>query len=66
MRRPASARSPPASRSTAYSRAATAAERLVRGVRDGRTAVIEGAGHYTCRERPEVFDEILLGFLRTL
>ncbi|SDE04058.1 alpha/beta fold hydrolase [Streptomyces prasinopilosus] len=43
-----------------------AAERLVRGVRDGRSATVEGAGHYACMERPEVFNEILLGFLRTL
>ncbi|MFD5495984.1 alpha/beta fold hydrolase [Streptomyces sp. NPDC127091] len=43
-----------------------AAERLVHEVRDGRAATVEGAGHYACMEQPEVFNEILLGFLRTL
>ncbi|MGJ3558679.1 alpha/beta fold hydrolase [Streptomyces sp. INA 01156] len=43
-----------------------AAERLVHEVRDGRAATVEGAGHYACMEQPEVFNEILFGFLRTL
>lgn len=43
-----------------------AAERLVHEVRDGRAATVEGAGHYACMEQPEVFNAILLDFLRTL
>ncbi|QNS02410.1 alpha/beta hydrolase [Streptomyces xanthii] len=43
-----------------------AADRLVDTVPDGRSVVIEGAGHYTNLEQPERFNEILLDFLRTL
>ncbi|GAB2853067.1 alpha/beta hydrolase [Streptomyces deserti] len=42
------------------------AERLARTVRDGRSMTIEGAGHYTALEKPQVFNETLLDFLRTL
>ncbi|MFC5638952.1 alpha/beta fold hydrolase [Streptomyces bullii] len=42
------------------------AERLARTVRDGRSTSIEGTGHYTALEKPQVFNEILLDFLRGL
>ncbi|MGC9543831.1 alpha/beta fold hydrolase [Streptomyces sp. UG1] len=42
------------------------AERLVRGVRDGRSVTIEGTGHFPSLEQPETFNRILLDFLRTL
>ncbi|WP_185832578.1 alpha/beta fold hydrolase [Streptomyces sp. WAC 04229] len=42
------------------------AERLARTVPDGRSTLVEGAAHYPNMERPEVFDEIVTGFLRTL
>jgi pimeloyl-ACP methyl ester carboxylesterase len=43
-----------------------AADRLARTVRDGRSETVEGVGHYPNLEKPEVFNEILLDFLRTL
>ncbi|MFE9774843.1 alpha/beta fold hydrolase [Streptomyces sp. NPDC005931] len=43
-----------------------AVRRLVAGVRDGRSVTMAGAGHYTNLEQPEVFNEILLDFLRGL
>ncbi|QOV40353.1 alpha/beta hydrolase [Streptomyces ferrugineus] len=42
------------------------AERLVHGVRDGRSVTIEDTGHFPSLERPETFNRILLDFLRTL
>ncbi|GAA3443503.1 alpha/beta fold hydrolase [Planomonospora venezuelensis] len=42
------------------------AERLARTVADGRTASVDGTAHYPSMERPDVFNEILGGFLRTL
>ncbi|GII05196.1 alpha/beta fold hydrolase [Planobispora takensis] len=42
------------------------AERLTRVVADGRVASIEATAHYPNMERPEVFDEILEDFLRTV
>lgn len=43
-----------------------AAERLAGTVRDGRARIIDGVGHYPNLEQPEVFNEILLDFLRSL
>ncbi|MFI6007604.1 alpha/beta fold hydrolase [Streptomyces sp. NPDC051243] len=43
-----------------------AAERLVRSVPHGRSATIDGVGHYLNMEKPAAFNEILLDFLRTL
>ncbi|MEU9149571.1 alpha/beta hydrolase [Streptomyces sp. NPDC048417] len=43
-----------------------AAERLAREVPDGRAEIVEGADHYPNLERPDVFDDLLLGFLRAL
>lgn len=43
-----------------------AAERLAREVPDGRAEVVEGADHYPNLERPEAFNDLLLGFLRGL
>ncbi|MBJ6622825.1 alpha/beta fold hydrolase [Streptomyces rochei] len=42
------------------------AERLARTVPDGRSTTVEGTAHYPNMERPEVFDEIVSGFLRSL
>ncbi|MDT0614098.1 alpha/beta fold hydrolase [Streptomyces lancefieldiae] len=42
------------------------AERLARTVPDGRSVTVEGAAHYPNMEKPEVFNEILAAFLRTL
>jgi pimeloyl-ACP methyl ester carboxylesterase len=42
------------------------AERLVRTVTDGRTAVVEGTAHYPNMERPGTFNAILRDFLRSL
>ncbi|GHH17564.1 alpha/beta fold hydrolase [Streptomyces lanatus] len=42
------------------------AERLVRGVRNGRSVTIEDTGHFPSLEKPEAFNELLLDFLRTL
>lgn len=43
-----------------------AAERLAGTVHDGRAAVVDGVGHYPNLEKPEVFNKIVLDFLRTL
>ncbi|MFD8720786.1 alpha/beta fold hydrolase [Streptomyces sp. NPDC059629] len=43
-----------------------AAERLAREVPDGRAEVVEGVGHYPNLEKPEVFNTLLLDFLRAL
>ncbi|GGN34561.1 alpha/beta fold hydrolase [Streptomyces fuscichromogenes] len=43
-----------------------AADRLAREVPDGRAEIIEGTGHYPNLERPEIFNSILLDFLRGL
>ncbi|MGW7418553.1 alpha/beta fold hydrolase [Streptomyces sp. NPDC054813] len=43
-----------------------AAERLAREVPDGRTETVEGTDHYPNLERPDVFNSLLLGFLRSL
>ncbi|WP_410092497.1 alpha/beta fold hydrolase [Streptomyces sp. uw30] len=43
-----------------------AAERLAATVRDGRTEVVDGVGHYPNLEKPGVFNKILLDFLRSL
>ncbi|MEW2246513.1 alpha/beta fold hydrolase [Streptomyces sp. NPDC058733] len=43
-----------------------AAERLAGTVRDGRSAVVEGAGHYALLEKPREFTAILLDFLHSL
>lgn len=40
-----------------------AAERLAAAVPDGRTATLEGTGHYSAMERPDAFIRVLLGFL---
>ncbi|MET9308495.1 alpha/beta fold hydrolase [Streptomyces cellulosae] len=40
-----------------------AAERLAGAVPDGRTATIEGTGHYSAMERPDAFIGVLLDFL---
>ncbi|MGW3730527.1 alpha/beta fold hydrolase [Streptomyces sp. NPDC000851] len=42
------------------------AERLARTVPDGRSVTVEDAAHYPNMERPDVFNEILAEFLRTL
>ncbi|MEV0278193.1 alpha/beta hydrolase [Streptomyces sp. NPDC050610] len=42
------------------------AERLVSGVADGRTATVEGVGHYPNMERPGLFNEYLWDFLCNL
>ncbi|MEV7927168.1 alpha/beta hydrolase [Kitasatospora sp. NPDC088264] len=42
------------------------AERLVRSVADGRTATVDGTGHYPNMECPDAFNELLDDFLRTL
>jgi pimeloyl-ACP methyl ester carboxylesterase len=42
------------------------AGRLAREVANGRTAVVEGSGHYPNLERPDDFDAILAGFLAAL
>ncbi|MEV7452192.1 alpha/beta fold hydrolase [Streptomyces nigra] len=43
-----------------------AAERLARAVPHGRTATIDGVGHYLNMEKPDDFNAIVLDFLRTL
>jgi pimeloyl-ACP methyl ester carboxylesterase len=43
-----------------------AAERLVRAVPEGRAETVEDTGHYPNLEKPEVYNRILLDFLRTL
>ncbi|MER5793558.1 alpha/beta hydrolase [Streptomyces sp. NPDC001980] len=43
-----------------------AADRLAREVPDGRAEVVEGVGHYPNLEKPEVFNALLLDFLRAL
>jgi len=43
-----------------------AAERLARTAPKGRSEIVEGPGHYPNLEQPEVFNKILLEFLRTL
>ena len=43
-----------------------AAQRLTRTVPNGRSETVEGTGHYPNLEKPEVFNEILLDFLRSL
>ncbi|MGC9498475.1 alpha/beta fold hydrolase [Streptomyces sp. WG7] len=42
------------------------AERLARTVPDGRSVTVEGTAHYPNMEKPEVFGEIVAGFLRGL
>ncbi|MFF9298560.1 alpha/beta fold hydrolase [Streptomyces sp. NPDC014764] len=43
-----------------------AAGRLAAAVPDGRTATVEGTGHYSAMERPDAFTRVLLDFLETL
>ncbi|MFG3003335.1 alpha/beta fold hydrolase [Streptomyces calvus] len=43
-----------------------AAERLAGAVPGGRTVTVDGTGHYPNMERPELFNRILLDFLRAL
>jgi pimeloyl-ACP methyl ester carboxylesterase len=43
-----------------------AAERLARAVPHGRTATVDGVGHYLNMEKPDDFNAIVLDFLRTL
>ena len=43
-----------------------AAERLTRAVPVGSSLTIEGVGHYANLEQPEIYNKILLDFLRTL
>ncbi|MFF8352164.1 alpha/beta fold hydrolase [Streptomyces chartreusis] len=43
-----------------------AAERLAGTVHDGRTEVVDDVGHYPNLEKPEIFNKIVLDFLRTL
>ncbi|MEU2570987.1 alpha/beta fold hydrolase [Streptomyces althioticus] len=42
-----------------------AAERLAAAVPDGRTATLEGTGHYSAMERPDAFVGVLLDFLES-
>ncbi|MGW1952949.1 alpha/beta fold hydrolase [Streptomyces sp. NPDC001920] len=42
------------------------AERVARTVPDGRSLTVDGVGHYPNMEKPQVFNEIVLEFLRTL
>ncbi|MER5619444.1 alpha/beta hydrolase [Streptosporangium sp. NPDC002544] len=42
------------------------AERLVRTVADGRAISVDGSAHYPNMERPDIFNEILEDFLRTV
>ncbi len=42
------------------------AERFARTVRNGRSVLIEGTGHYPMMEKPEEFNAIVLDFLRSL
>ncbi|MFF3206375.1 alpha/beta fold hydrolase [Streptomyces sp. NPDC002962] len=42
------------------------ARRLADGVRDGRSVLIEGTGHYFNMEKPEEFTTVVADFLRTL
>ncbi|MEU8397956.1 alpha/beta hydrolase [Nonomuraea sp. NPDC048892] len=41
------------------------AERVASAVADGRTITVDGAAHYPNMERPDVYNEILLDFLRS-
>ncbi|WP_326635216.1 alpha/beta hydrolase [Streptosporangium sp. NBC_01755] len=41
-------------------------ERLVRTVANGRAISVDGTAHYPNMERPDIFHEILEGFLRTV
>ncbi|CAL9354961.1 alpha/beta fold hydrolase [Streptomyces sp. enrichment culture] len=43
-----------------------AAERLAGAVPDGRTATVDGTGHYSAMERPDAFVRVLSDFLETL
>ncbi|MEU9352037.1 alpha/beta hydrolase [Streptomyces griseoloalbus] len=43
-----------------------AAERLAEAVPHGRAVTVDGTGHYPNMERPELFNRILLDFLRAL
>ncbi|CAM5308341.1 alpha/beta fold hydrolase [Streptomyces pilosus] len=43
-----------------------AAERLTAAVPDGRSVTVEGTGHYPNLERPRLFNDTVLGFLRSL
>lgn len=43
-----------------------AAERLAAAVPDGRSVILEGTGHYPNLERPQLFNDTVLDFLRTL
>ncbi|MFD9434764.1 alpha/beta fold hydrolase [Streptomyces sp. NPDC060002] len=43
-----------------------AAQRLADSVRDGRSVLIEGTGHYPNMEKPEEFTAVVTDFLRTL
>ncbi|MEU1081268.1 alpha/beta fold hydrolase [Streptomyces sp. NPDC005908] len=43
-----------------------AAERLAAAVPDGRTATVEGTGHYSAMERPDAYTGVLLDFLAAL
>jgi len=43
-----------------------ASDRLAREVPNGRAEVVEGVGHYPNLEKPEVFNALLLDFLRAL
>lgn len=43
-----------------------AAQRLAGTVREGRSATVDGTGHYALLEKPHVFTAILLDFLRSL
>ena len=45
---------------------ATMTDRFVRTVTDGRSATIEDTAHYPGLERPDAFNRILDGFLRTV
>ncbi|NEC50945.1 alpha/beta hydrolase [Actinospica acidiphila] len=42
-----------------------AAERLAAAVPDGRTATLEGTGHYSAVERPDAFIRVVLDFLHS-
>ncbi|MEU0042541.1 alpha/beta fold hydrolase [Streptomyces werraensis] len=43
-----------------------AAERLAGAVPGGRTATVDGTGHYSALERPDAFTRVLLDFLASL
>ncbi len=42
------------------------ADRLVRTVADGRSVTVDNTAHYPNMERPDVYNEIVAGFLKTL